>query len=386
MGIKIKIVSLAVFVTGFALSAHALTNIEKLGGLIYRDTRLSINLNQSCRTCHHPSAGFADPDNRRDPVDFPVSEGSMPGMFGGRNAPSAAYAGFSPIFRWDEEVGGYVGGMFWDGRATGAELGDPLAEQARGPFQNPVEMGLTPAEVVARVAASHYAGLFIQIYPGTDWNDVAGTYNTIARTIAAFERSRVVTRFNSKFDRFWSACRTAGIEVSAIGVSIEPGDVPSRILSRGELKGLALFNGKAGCSACHSTTDFEPGVVPPLFTDYSYDNLGIPTNPRVYELAGGAPPDLGLGGRLEEPEQNGKFKVPTLRNVAKSAPYGHNGYFPTLDLIVNFYNQRDVADSIWYGIAPEVPENVNTAELGNLGLNAREELWIISFLNTLTDN
>jgi cytochrome c peroxidase len=384
---KFKVVSgvLAILMIGISAWADALTDVEKLGGMIYRDTNLSINANQSCMTCHHPAAGFADPANRRDPDNFPVSEGSVPGSFGGRNAPTAAYAGFSPIFQWDDTLDGYVGGMFWDGRATGEELGDPLAEQARGPFLNPVEMGLTKEEVVSRVAASRYAGLFQNVYPDTDWGDVDGTYNNIARAIAAFERSRAVTRFNSKFDRFWKECRSTGIDVSAIGVSVDPADVPTQILTRGELRGLALFNGKAGCAACHVTTDFEPGVIPPLFTDYTYDNLGIPTNPRVYELAGGAPPDLGLGGRLGQDDQNGKFKVPTLRNAVKSAPYGHNGYFPTLALIINFYNQRDVPGGAWYELLPEVPENVNVTEIGDLGLSAREELWIEAFLHTLTD-
>ena len=377
--------TLAILLVGSAASANSLADVEKVGGMIYRDTRLSTNNNQSCMTCHHPAAGFADPDNRRDPYNLPVSEGSVPGLFGGRNAPSAAYAGYSPIFTWNPDMGGYVGGMFWDGRATGEDLGDPLAEQARGPFLNPVEMGLTKDEVVSRVAASRYAGFFESVYPNTNWTDVDATYNNIARAIAAFERSRAVTRFNSKFDRFWEACRSRGIDTGAIGVSVDPADVPTRILSRGELKGLALFNGKAGCAACHVSSDFEPGTVPPLFTDYTYDNLGIPTNPKLYELAGGTPPDLGLGGRLGEADQNGKFKVPTLRNVTKSAPYGHNGYFPTLGAIVNFYNLRDVPGSIWYEVPPEVPENVNRTEMGDLGLNAREEAWIVAFLHTLTD-
>lgn len=376
---------LVVAIVMFAASAHALTNVEKLGGLIYRDTNLSINNNQSCMTCHHPAAGFADPVNRRDPENFPVSQGSIPTFYGGRNAPSAAYAGYSPIFSWIENVG-YVGGMFWDGRATGAELGDPLAEQARGPFQNPVEMGLTPDEVVARVSLACYAPLFLSVYPATVWSDVPGTYNNIARAVAAFERSQAVTRFNSKFDRFWKACQAAGIDVSTITEQTILATLPQKILSVGELKGLALFNGKAGCAACHVTTDFDAGVVAPLFTDYTYDNIGIPFNPRVLALAPDAPnPDLGLGGRLGEESQNGKFKVPTLRNVAKSAPYGHNGYFVTLEEIVNFYNTRDVVGSIWSAMEPDVAENVNIAEMGDLGLSAREEAWIVSFLKTLND-
>ena len=371
-----------------ATSAYALTDVEKLGGLIYRDTDLSLNFNQSCKTCHHPSAGFADPVNRRDPENFPVSQGSDPMLYGGRNAPSAAYAGFSPVFEWNDAVGGYVGGMFWDGRATGLTLGDPLAEQAQGPFQNPVEMGLSPGIVVERVQAASYANLFLAVYPATDWSNVDATYNDIARAIAAYERSQAVTRFNSTFDLFWAECAAQNIDVSEIGVSVDPLDAPQGILSAGQLQGLALFNGKAGCKACHASVDYAPGT-PPLFTDYTYDNIGIPTNPRVYELAGGSPPDPGLGGRddIDDPDaQYGKFKVPTLRNVAKSAPYGHNGYFVTLDEIVNFYNMRDVPGSQWDGILADVAENVNTSELGDLGLSTQEEACIVAFLKTLTDH
>lgn len=367
-------------------SAADLTDLERLGGLIYRDENLSANQNQSCMTCHHPSAGFADPENLKNPIDFPVSDGSDPTLFGGRNAPTAAYSGFSPVFSGNP-VEGYVGGMFWDGRATGLTLGDPLAEQAQGPFTNPVEMALLDdAAVVSAVASAKYVNLFLSVFPYTDFNDVQGTFDNIAHAIAAFERSSAVTRFNSKFDKFWAACRRAGIDVSTIDTTTDPETLPQGILTSLQLTGLALFNDidKGNCAACHVTTDYVDSagnVLPPLFTDFTFDNLGIPTNPRVFELAGGAPPDLGLGGRLNEPTEYGKFKVPTLRNVAHTAPYGHNGYFPTLKEVVNFYNTRDV--NVWD--APEVPENVNVDELGNLGLTRREELAIVTFLRSLSD-
>ena len=365
-------------------------DLEKLGGFLYRDKKLSLNQNQSCMTCHHPSAGFADPENLRDPIDFPVSAGSDPTLFGGRNAPSAAYAGFSPVFGWDVTIGEYVGGMFWDGRATGATLGDPLAEQALGPFLNPVEMAMEDeAAVVDAVSVSNYAKLFLKVFPDTDFiNDVAGTYDNIGIAIAAFERSNIITRFNSKFDQFWVACQQKGIDVSLIDTYTDLATLPDGILTATQLQGLALFNdaGKGNCAACHPTTNYTDvdGIVyPPLFTDYSYDNLGIPTNPRVEELSGVAPPDLGLGGVLADPnEEYGKFKVPTLRNVAKTAPYGHNGYFPTLKEIVNFYNTRDHVGK-WE--PAEVPETVNTTELGDLGLTRQEEWQITAFLKALTD-
>jgi cytochrome c peroxidase len=138
--------------------------------------------------------------------------------------------------------------------------------------------------------------------------------------------------------------------------------------------------------------------LPPLFTDFTYDNIGIPKNPLLAD----APVDNGLGAFLEtrpdlipagqpdaEPAaQYGKFKVATLRNVGISAPYGHNGYFPSLTEIVKFYNTRDVLTQngapAWP--APEQPLNMNNAELGNLGLTVDEEWDIVAFLLTLTDN
>jgi cytochrome c peroxidase len=213
------ILSAVTLISTFAavsVSAGPQEDMETLGKFLYTDKNLSLNQNQSCMTCHHPSAGFADPDNLRDPIDFPVSAGSDPTLFGGRNAPSAAYAGFSPLFRLDADIGVYVGGMFWDGRATGSVLGDPLVEQALGPFLNPVEMGMTKEAVVAAVAVSKYAKLFLQVFPQTDFTIAEDTYNNIGIAIAAFERSAAVTRFSSKFDQFWQACQQKGIDVSTI--------------------------------------------------------------------------------------------------------------------------------------------------------------------------
>jgi cytochrome c peroxidase len=148
------------------------------------------------------------------------------------------------------------------------------------------------------------------------------------------------------------------------------------------------------CSACHPS---------PLFTDFSYDNLGVPKNPlnpfysqpKKINPDGADWIDPGLGGFLKSageeedvylPEM-GKHKVPTLRNVDKRPypafvkAYGHNGFFKSLEEIVHFYNTRDVEE--WP--APEVPINVNTDELGNLGLTAEEEAAIVAFLKTLSD-
>ena len=141
-----------------------------------------------------------------------------------------------------------------------------------------------------------------------------------------------------------------------------------------------------------------------MFTDYTYDNLGVPRNPMnpfynepVWNSLAHDWVDLGLGGYLKgagypasvyDPAM-GKMKVPTLRNVDLRPTkgfikaYTHNGYFKSLEEIVHFYNTRDVPGAGWP--APEVAANINTTELGNLGLNKGEELAIVAFLKTLSD-
>lgn len=389
----------------------------ELGRALYKDKNLSLNKNQSCETCHHPLAGFADPANLADPIGFPVSAGSNPDFFGGRNAPTAAYSGFSPVMYYDAVEGLYVGGMFWDGRATGWTLGDPIAEQALGPFLNPVEMRLgSKQDVVEIVESADYAKLFLQVFGPEAFADEDEAYNNIGRAIAAFERSKELVQFNSKFDKFW---QEQGKDVSTFGMDEAgnytpiPSNFKSKAFTRQEAEGLALFNAidKGNCAACHLTTNYEDGknLYPPLFTDFTYDNLGIPVNPQIAELAGAQPIDYGLGARTAElyelnnqiklgnyPEgtpgggrilavtsEIGKFKVPTLRNVEKTAPYGHNGYFVTLEEITHFYNTRDLPKEGWP--KPEVKKNVNVNELGNLGLTLEEEAAIVAFMKTLTD-
>ena len=429
--------ALATFFMASTAMAGNLSSMEILGKKLYNDTNLSLNGNQSCQTCHHQSAKFADPENRMDPVAMPVSDGSVPTEFGGRNAPTAAYAGFSPPLECvvDDDGVFCTGGLFWDGRATGLEktdtgginVGDvetgptydPLADQAKGPFQNPIEMALDPDELIAKVRTKQYAKLFKNAF-GLNYDiftiDGYLLYNDIAEAIAAFERSVDVNKFNSKFDMF---AIEQGIDVSTIvldpsGVVVDATGNPitSTVFTQQELEGLALFNstndndgiyepGEGGnCAACHPSgpiTDPTDSMDQTLFTDFTYDNLGVPVNPTAYALHyDSADPtnwntDLGLyytvTGLLGYTEDvadgtRGLFKVSTLRNVARTAPYAHNGFFATLTDIVNFYNTRDVPGS--WPVA-EVPETVNSEELGNLGMGAQQVDAIVAFMNTLTD-
>jgi cytochrome c peroxidase len=193
--------------------------------------------------------------------------------------------------------------MFWDGRADGTVTGDPLADQAQGPPLNPVEMNMPDAAaVVQAVRDASYASLFYQVYGDGSLDDVDTAYKLIATAIAKYERSDEVQKFSSRFDR---------------------GE-----LSESELRGKSLFVEK--CSVCHIMDDVEQKG--PVFTNYGYANIGIPKNPLLPSDV----TDLGLGTTVGDSLQDGKFKIPTLRNVGISAPYGHNGYFPTLKDIVNF--------------------------------------------------
>ncbi len=181
------------------------SSIEKLGMHIYKDKNLSLNQNQSCQTCHHPLAGFADRSNFLHPYDKVVSVGSDGVSLGGRNAPSSAYAGYSPI-RYKVENGDdsvdYFGGMFWDGRMDGSVLDDPLAEQAQGPPLNPAEMAMeNPGAVLEVIRASDYYYLWPRVFK-EDIADPpsADDWNNFARAVAAYERSKDVTKFTSKYD------------------------------------------------------------------------------------------------------------------------------------------------------------------------------------------
>lgn len=344
---KRNLVSAAVFfliLSASSVFAATLTDVERLGKLIYESTLLSNNQTQSCATCHSSTTGFADLNNAA------VSLGDDGVSTGGRNAPTSAYCGLSPMLHLDQ-AGEYVGGMFWDGRATGFRMHDPLAEQAQGPPLNPVEMNMPDVQtIIDRIASDQdISSLFITVYGVDAFADVNVAYDNLARAIAAYERSAEVTRFTSRFD--------------------------TGALNAQELRGKKLFS--QNCTACHSMA--QRGGGHPLFTNYKYVNAGVPKNQALEDDPNCAYqyPDLGLGGFLADPAQNGKFKIPTLRNVALTAPYSHNGYFTTLKEMVSFMNDKS-------GLTPEVSVNLSTA-VGNLGLADNQVDDIVAFLNSLTD-
>lgn len=323
-----------------------LTEMETLGRHLYKDKNLSYYGTQSCQVCHHPYAGFADRQNALFPETSVVSIGADGISTGGRNAPTSAYAGYSPIL--SKVNGKWTGGMFWDGRADGSVLGDPLAEQAQGPPLNPGEMAMPSKESVIKVIAeSIYGDLFLKLFGQDAFEDVDAAYDNFGRAIAAYERCAEVTAFSSKYD------------------------LAQDLFTDAERRGQILF--EKNCAACHSSTaDF--GSPKALFTNYQYANIGVPANPLV-ELP---EPDLGLGVTVDDTHQDGKFKVPTLRNIAASPPYTHNGSFATLGDMVAFVNDSS-------GYEPEVDRNIDN-RVGNMGLSYEEMNDLVAFLLTLTDD
>ncbi|MBX6362788.1 MAG: cytochrome C [Gemmatimonadetes bacterium] len=400
-------------------------DLAELGSRIFDDRGLSLNRNQACASCHDAAYGFTAPLPGVN-AGGAVMEGSIAGVFGKRKPPSAAYATFAPVLHRDPGSGDWVGGAFWDGRATGARLGIAAAEQAQEPLLAHTEQALPDAAcVVYRVTHSTYASIyeaewgrdaFDIAFPadidrlcqqpgatvplsGRDREQVAREFDHVALSIAAYEASAIVSPFSSKFDAWKRGLAT---------------------LTPEEARGLALFEGKARCAVCHPS-----GGDRPLFTDFGYDNNGVPANPaNPALLADPTYRDPGLGGITHAPDDLGRHKVPTLRNVdRRPSPgavkaYMHNGVFKSLEEVVHFYNTRDVlprcgaaapadggtgaalarglppgsgdaGNGARVGIdcwpAPEVPENVNRTDIGNLGLTPEEEAAIVAFLKTLSD-
>jgi len=356
--------------------ATPFTPLEQLGQQLFFDTSLSHNGTQSCASCHNPSVSFTDPNKSN-----PTSQGDNPDLFGKRNAPTASYAAFSPDFHFDSTEGLWVGGQFLDGRAS------TLEDQAKAPFVGVLEMGnANRAEVIDRLKNSPAANLFVNVYGDNAFDDVDNAYDNLAKAIAAYERTNPLSPFTSKYDAYLKGL-----------VQLTPH----------EQRGLDLFTDptKGNCSACH-ISDPGPNGEPPLFTDFTYDNIGVPKNydsdflylPTEFNPDGIDFSDLGLGGTVNDPDLYGAFKVSTLRNIALTAPYTHNGYFNSLLDVVDFYTSRDTkpvcpdvhvsadeSEKLGCWAKAEFGDTMNVDELGDLPLTDLDKLDIVAFLNTLTD-
>jgi len=353
-----------------------------LGEKMFRDVSLSASGRMACTTCHNPALAHAS--NTATVAGGPNL--TTPGF---RNPPSLRYIDQTPAFEITED--GALGGFDRDGRVAS------LAEQARAPLLAAHEMANgTAAAFANRLQQAAYVNEFRAVFGNDVFNDPEVA---LARATFALQRYQLEDEdfhpFNSKYDAFLQGRAT---------------------LSDQELRGLAAFNNpqKGGCAECHPSGRGDGGSLP-LFTDFHYDNLGVPRNPEIAAAADPAYYDLGLCGpdRTDLANQRdlcGQFKTPTLRNIALTAPYFHNGRFASLRDAISFYVRRDTNPETWYPLGAdglprkfddvpppdadgfdyrsivntsEVPYDRKPGELPRLSESEIDDL--VAFLNTLND-
>lgn len=370
---------------------------QALGELLFSDKNLSLDRTQSCATCHNPEHGFVD--NRINASYHsnnvaPASLGDNGVSIGDRNTPTAAYAAFSPDFKFgsrtrvkNQSAGignytGFIGGQFWDGRAQ------DLAAQAEGPPLNPGEMNMpNKAAVLERIKENaDYVRAFETLFAADILNNADTAYDAMAEAIGEFEFNDRETFYpqDSKFDASLN------------------GDYFYDPNSKAALGKALFFGSDFTCASCHQLR--EIGVKGEMFTGFEYHNIGVPENTLLRAINGAEGPDLGLfnnpivNEKSDANNHKGKFKVPTLRNVAITAPYMHNGVFNELETVLKFYEhaklralqQPDVSLNPETGMAwaePEVNENIEHDILGKNDSNLTPENIeaLVCFFMSLTD-
>ncbi|HJV52144.1 MAG TPA: cytochrome c peroxidase [Noviherbaspirillum sp.] len=357
-----------------------LSAVAALGEKIFSDAGLSASGAQSCASCHDPAHAHAQSNALSVQLGGPNLD--VPGF---RAVPSLRYLSSNPVFAFDSE-GTAIGGFNRDGRAQS------LAEQAQRPFLAPHEMAnASKADLVARLKLAAYAEEFRKVFGASIFDNADEAFD---RAVFALQRYQIEDSgfhpFDSKYDLFLA------------------GKVQ---LSTAELRGLALFNSpaKGNCASCHTSARGADGS-PPLFTDFSFDNLGVPraSTADIPATADSNYFDLGLCGPdrsdlAERTDLCGAFKVPTLRNVATRRVFFHNGHFKSLREALRFYVRRDTNPEEWYptvdgvvqkfdDLPPQYRANVNTSEApynrqpGMAPALSDDEIEdLIAFLGTLTD-
>ena len=344
---------------------------EKLGEALFFDSNLSANRTLSCTWCHAPSRAFIDQLQPDEGQAVPLDPDGKP--IGVRNSPSAMYTGFTPEFGRAAD-GIWRGGLFMDGRAA------TLEEQAGGPLLNPQEMAMpSKAAVVERLKENHdYVTAFDKLYGKGTLDKPDSGFSALTKALAAYERTPTFAPFDSRYDRLLRD------EVT---------------FSEQEEQGRSLFFSSqlTNCNQCHMLRK-TPGEAVETFTNYSYHNIGVPMNRLLLASDGSSsPPDIGLQANKQtngEAALKGKFKTPTLRNVAVTAPYMHNGVFKGLRTAILFHNKYNSREperqinpetgKIWG--PPEVEGTLSGKELASRPALAEHEIdALVAFLKTLTD-
>ena len=309
-------------VNAFVLSKEYNFTNEKavLGEKLFYDKSLSKNNDRSCATCHHPEKAF---------TDGLKTNVSLTGSNLARNTPTLTYASLQNA-------------QFWDMRQL------DLEKQSVDVIQNKDEMHGSMDNIHAKILVNkEYIKLFKKAYPKTSKAEAWQIQNAIASYV------RSLNAFDSRFDLYMKG--------------------EKNILNDQEIEGMNLFMGKAKCATCHFTPLFN-GTVPPNYSKTEHEVIGTPNEASGKKLS----PDLGRYLYNKMPQLVGAFKTPTVRNIAVTAPYMHNGVFKTLEEVVSFYNKGG-----GQGLGYEV-EN-QTLPFDKLNLTIKEEKALVAFMKTLTD-
>jgi len=353
-----------------SLVTAAADDLTNLGRSLFFDTNLSVDRNQACASCHEP--GFAFADGRDNGTFGAVSLGGDGVSIGDRNAPSIVYANQIPEFHRNNNSE-YVGGFFLDGRSP------TMADQAGKPLLDPAEMRMPDKKsVVDRIRENpSYVDALTALFGDEILADDNQTFSAMIESIVAFEHSDLFAPFDSKYDRF-------------IRGEYE--------MTRDEEVGrLLFFSQLVNCHACH-LLDTREKTAREIFSNHKYHNIGVPVNVivRGKNGLGEAHRDLGLleNEQVDDSAQAGKFRVPSLRNVAVTGPYMHNGVFAELRTAILFYDKYLVGNRAsdinpetgvrWRG--PEVAENIDFTLLQRgQPITAVSAASLEAFLRTLTD-
>jgi cytochrome c peroxidase len=374
---RIVFCAVVIGLLGGCLENASLSPAAQVGALAFADPSLSASGTVSCATCHAAATSHSGAVARGFELGGPNA--NTPGL---RNSQTLRYLAHNTAFYVDEEDTP-TGGFFWDGRANS------LAQQAEGPLLGALEMAnASKSDVVAKIAKASWVGQFKLAFGADVLSNPDNAFDKLTFALQQFQlEDKQFNAFSSKYD------------------AVLQGKAK---LSLAEARGLALFENpdKGNCAACHPSTKGQDGK-PPLFTDFTYDNLGVPRNARIPANADPSYFDLGLcktAVLASREEFCGAFKVPTLRNVALRKAFFHNGHFDSLRDVVAFYVQRDTHPERWYPLAAngqvqkfnDLPlqyhANVNTSEAPynrtqgqNPALTEAEIDDVVTFLQTLND-
>jgi cytochrome c peroxidase len=379
-GFVIWLVLAAVMLSGLAwlgwhevhkpIHTQQLSAKARLGEQVFHDTTLSASGQQSCASCHLKEFGHASARGLE-------IGGSQMQFSGDRNTPSLRYLWRNTGLQFDEE-GKASGGFFWDGRS------DSLNAQAAEPFLNPAEMAnADKASVVAKLSRTAYAAEFERVFGKDIWQQTDKAFAGMTQALASYQTE--VTDFHP-FDSVFDRVSQGQASFSAT-----------------QARGWELFKDpeKGNCAACH-TAEADKDGTPALFTDNSYDNLGVPVSSKMLKhqaLDKGVCTHPLVRARSDAQSLCGAFKVPGLRNVAVRRAFFHNAAMTDLREVIAFYATRDTDPKRWYGtskplggVPPSLRANVNRDEVPygqKLGEQARLSEQdiddLLAFLHTLTD-